>query len=55
MTAFLAPADAGVPHCQPQGPSAVVTGVAKASGMIEPDMATMLAHVVTEAVVSGGP
>lgn len=32
--------------------SAVVTGVAKGSGMIEPDMATMLAYIVTDAAVS---
>ena len=31
--------------------TAVVTGVAKGSGMIEPDMATMLAYVVTDAAV----
>lgn len=33
---------------------AVVTGLAKGSGMIEPDMATMLAYVVTDAQV-GAP
>ena len=32
--------------------AAVVTGVAKGSGMIEPDMATMLAYVVTDAAVN---
>jgi len=32
---------------------ATVTGVAKGSGMIEPDMATMLAYVFTDAAVGG--
>jgi glutamate N-acetyltransferase/amino-acid N-acetyltransferase len=32
--------------------SAVVTGVAKGSGMIEPDMATMLAYIVTDAAIA---
>jgi glutamate N-acetyltransferase / amino-acid N-acetyltransferase len=33
---------------------AVVTGVAKGSGMIQPDMATMLAYVLTDAALAPG-
>jgi glutamate N-acetyltransferase/amino-acid N-acetyltransferase len=36
------------------GGEAVVTGIAKGSGMIHPDMATMLGFVATDAKVSGG-
>jgi glutamate N-acetyltransferase/amino-acid N-acetyltransferase len=36
------------------GGEAVVTGIAKGSGMIRPGMATMLAFVATDAKVSGG-
>ena len=32
--------------------AAIVTGVAKGSGMIEPDMATLLGYVVTDAAIS---
>jgi glutamate N-acetyltransferase / amino-acid N-acetyltransferase len=32
--------------------AATVTGIAKGSGMIEPDMATMLAYVITDAAVA---
>ncbi|HEY8070090.1 MAG TPA: bifunctional glutamate N-acetyltransferase/amino-acid acetyltransferase ArgJ [Burkholderiales bacterium] len=36
------------------GGEAVVTGIAKGSGMIHPDMATMLGFVATDAKVAGG-
>ncbi|MBP8197880.1 MAG: bifunctional glutamate N-acetyltransferase/amino-acid acetyltransferase ArgJ [Chromatiaceae bacterium] len=36
------------------GGMAVVTGIAKGSGMIRPDMATMLAFLATNVVVEGG-
>src|SRR5579862_135109 len=36
------------------GGEAVVTGISKGSGMIHPDMATMLGFVATDAKISGG-
>ena len=36
------------------GGMAVVTGIAKGSGMIRPDMATMLAFLATDVAVEGG-
>jgi glutamate N-acetyltransferase / amino-acid N-acetyltransferase len=33
------------------GRSLTVTGIAKGSGMIKPDMATMLAYIATDAAV----
>ncbi len=37
-----------------EGRRAVVTGIAKGSGMIRPDMATMLAFLATDVAVEGG-
>lgn len=36
------------------GPSIAVTGIAKGAGMIQPDMATMLAFLATDAAVDSG-
>ena len=41
-------------HCQlPNGDEFTMVGVAKGSGMIRPDMATMLAYVATDAEIDG--
>lgn len=37
-----------------QGQTVTVTGIAKGSGMIRPDMATMLAYIATDATVDDG-
>jgi glutamate N-acetyltransferase/amino-acid N-acetyltransferase len=39
-------------HCELSGVGVNVTGIAKGAGMIRPDMATLLAFVVTDAAVS---
>jgi glutamate N-acetyltransferase/amino-acid N-acetyltransferase len=38
--------------CEIDGKSTVITGIAKGSGMIEPDMATMLGFIITDAPLS---
>jgi len=41
-------------RCELGGASVAVTGIAKGAGMIRPDMATLLAFVVTDAAVAPG-
>ncbi|MEX0615984.1 MAG: bifunctional glutamate N-acetyltransferase/amino-acid acetyltransferase ArgJ, partial [Methylophaga sp.] len=39
-------------QCQLNGQTVTLTGIAKGSGMIRPDMATMLSYIATDAVIS---